>query len=74
VAYLLDSDVFMQAKNLHYGFDFCPGFWEWIDARAADGIVASIDRVRDELLAGGDDLAAWAEERDEGFFLRPDDP
>jgi hypothetical protein len=27
MAYLLDSDVFIQAKNLHYGFDFCPGFW-----------------------------------------------
>lgn len=24
MAYLLDSDVFIQAKNLHYGFDFCP--------------------------------------------------
>ncbi|MGH3228502.1 MAG: DUF4411 family protein [Streptosporangiaceae bacterium] len=23
--YLLDSDVFIQAKNLHYSFDFCPG-------------------------------------------------
>jgi Domain of unknown function (DUF4411) len=27
--YLLDSDVFIQAKNLHYSFDFCPAFWDW---------------------------------------------
>ena len=27
MAYLLDSDVFIRAKNDHYGFDFCPGFW-----------------------------------------------
>ncbi len=27
MAYLLDANVFIQAKNLHYGFDFCPGFW-----------------------------------------------
>ena len=24
MAYLLDANVFIQAKNLHYGFDFCP--------------------------------------------------
>ena len=24
--YLLDSNVFIQAKNLHYGLDFCPAF------------------------------------------------
>lgn len=24
MAYLLDANVFIQAKNLHYGLDFCP--------------------------------------------------
>ena len=24
--YLLDSDVFMAAKNLYYSFDICPGY------------------------------------------------
>jgi hypothetical protein len=28
--YLLDANVFIQAKNLHYGFDFCPAFWAWL--------------------------------------------
>ncbi len=28
--YLLDTNVFIQAKNLHYGFDFCPAFWDWL--------------------------------------------
>lgn len=71
MAYLLDSNVFMQAKNLHYGFDFCPAFWDWIDARAAQGEVLSIDKVRDELIAGDDELSEWAEARKE-FFLKPD--
>ena len=26
--YLLDANVLIQAKNLHYGFDFCPAFWD----------------------------------------------
>lgn len=24
MTYLLDANVFIQAKNLHYGLDFCP--------------------------------------------------
>ena len=55
MAYLLDSDVFIQAKNLHYGFDFCPGFWDWIDMANAAGTVISIENVRIELLGGNDD-------------------
>ena len=26
--YLLDANVFIQAKSLHYGFDSCPAFWD----------------------------------------------
>ena len=26
--YLVDSDVFITAKNLYYAFDLCPGFWK----------------------------------------------
>lgn len=29
--YLLDANIFIQAKNLQYGFDFCPAFWDWLD-------------------------------------------
>jgi predicted nucleic acid-binding protein len=71
--YLLDANVFIQAKNLHYGFDFCPAFWEWLVEQNRAGKVASIEKVADELHAGKDDLAAWAEERGDDFFLRPDD-
>ena len=27
MAYFLDANVFIAAKNLHYGLDFCPAFW-----------------------------------------------
>ncbi len=69
--YLLDANVFIQAKNLHYGFDFCPAFWDWIDNGHRAGTVFSIERVANELAAGGDDLADWAQLRP-GLFLRPD--
>lgn len=71
--YLLDANVFMQAKNLHYGFDFCPAFWDWLITQNATGRVFSIEKVGDEILAGDDDLSLWAKERGAGFFLPPDD-
>lgn len=69
--YLLDTNVFIQARNLHYGFDFCPAFWDWLDEKNAEGVVASIDRVSDELI--DDDLSAWATARGDRFFLAADD-
>ena len=33
--YLLDSNVFIEAKNRYYAFDICPGFWEGWTAFAA---------------------------------------
>jgi uncharacterized protein DUF4411 len=71
--YLLDSNIFIEAKNLHYGFDFCPAFWDWIDAGNKSGNVFSIQKVRDELLAGDDELSEWARARGDEFFLPPDD-
>lgn len=72
MAYLLDANVFIQAKNLHYGFDFCPAFWEWLIANNKEKQVFSIEKVGDELESGGDDLATWATQRGSGFFLKPD--
>lgn len=72
MAYLLDSDVFIQAKNLHYGIDFCPAFWDWLVSENATKTVFSIERVGDEIEAGDDELAEWAKKRGPGFFLKPD--
>ena len=72
MTYLLDSDVFIQAKNLHYGFDFCPAFWDWIDQAHLDGLVYSIRQVKNELSEGNDELSAWAAERPATFFLESD--
>jgi hypothetical protein len=72
--YLLDANVFIQAKNLHYGFDFCPAFWSWLTESNVIGKVASIEKVADELYEGDDELSAWAEQRGSGFFLPPDLP
>lgn len=68
MAYLLDSDVFIRAKNDQYGFDICPGFWDWLEhANAASG-VHSVEAVYNELTVGGDDLSTWAKAH-KSFFL-----
>jgi hypothetical protein len=71
MAYLLDANVFISAKNLHYGFDFCPAFWDWLVREHAAGKVFSIEKVGDELQAGEDDLAQWAAGLPVSFFLKP---
>ncbi|MEL7592129.1 MAG: DUF4411 family protein [Anaerolineaceae bacterium] len=71
--YLLDSNIFIQAKNLHYGLDFCPAFWDWLIANNQIGRLYSIEKVGDELRTGQDQLAVWASGRGDNFFLRPDD-
>jgi hypothetical protein len=71
-AYLLDANVFIQAKNLHYGLDFCPAFWEWLEIENKRGRVFSIEKVGDEIEAGADELAEWATARGAGFFLPAD--
>ena len=72
MAYLLDANVFIQAKNLHYGLDFCPAFWEWLVEANAANRVFSIEKVGDEVEAGADELSTWARERGPAFFLKPD--
>lgn len=69
--YLLDANVFIEAKNRYYGLEFCPAFWDWLLRENAAGSVFSIEKVGDELEAGGDDLAAWATARGAAFFLKP---
>lgn len=71
MAYLLDANVMIAAKNLHYGFDFCPGFWDWLVTSNAAGATFSIEKVGDEIKAGDDDLSKWARVRGSAFFLPP---
>ena len=37
--YVVDSDVFITAKNLYYSFDICPGFWKSVVHHHREGRV-----------------------------------
>lgn len=72
MAYLIDSNVFISASNLHYGFDFCPAFWDWLAQMNANNRVYSVSAVYAELQPGADDLADWAKKRASRLFIDPD--
>lgn len=69
MAYLIDSNIFIDAKNRYYHPKVCPGFWDWLLHANQQGRVFSIKRVKDELTDGEDELAQWAKEIGDEFFL-----
>lgn len=66
--YLLDTNVFIEAYKRYYSFDFGMQFWDFLVDKAKQGLVASIDRVLDELRRTDDPLKQWAEKRFLPFF------
>ena len=72
--FLLDANVFIEAKRRYYSFDICPGFWECLIWQHQADRIKSIDRVKKELERGGDDLSRWVSTAiDETCFASTDD-
>ncbi|WP_154663661.1 DUF4411 family protein [Saccharomonospora iraqiensis] len=67
--YLLDANAFMEAARLYYGFDFAPGFWDWLEDPILGGRVGSVAAVRTEILAGKGELVDWANKLPAEFWL-----
>ena len=58
--FVLDANVFIQAYRRYYAFDICPGFWNVV-LEFGPHYLISIDKVKDELFEGNDDLKQWVE-------------
>jgi Domain of unknown function (DUF4411) len=69
--YLLDANVFIDAKNRYYGFDIVPAFWDWLRQAHAAGKVFTVQHVYDEIVASGDDLSTWIKAMPATFRLAP---
>jgi hypothetical protein len=72
MAFLLDTNTLIQAKNDYYAFGLCPGFWDWLATANAAGTVYSIEPVLREIRDGNDDLTSWANDQPPEFFLSVD--
>jgi hypothetical protein len=72
MAYLMDSNAFIQAKNQFYRFSFCPGYWDWIAQEHGAGRLFSVEKVEEELKERADELSEWAQNTaPAGFFVAP---
>lgn len=69
--FVLDSDVFIAAKNAYYAFDICPGFWKGILHSHKLGRIRSIDHIKSELLSGRkeEDLVQWVKKEVPSAFF-----
>jgi hypothetical protein len=75
LTYVLDTNVLVQAQRHYYPFDVCPGFWECLVHYAQAGRLTSIDRVKNEILKGDDNLKTWASNpARRSFFASTDVP
>jgi len=71
--YVLDANVFIQAKRKYYAFDLAPGFWDSLVDLAEHGRIESIDRVKKELYNGRDELTEWANNYFSDAFISTND-
>lgn len=71
--YVLDANVFIEAARRYYAFDLAPPFWESLVQHAASGRIYSIDRVKQELERGKDELATWATSQFTDAFASTDE-
>jgi Domain of unknown function (DUF4411) len=66
--YVLDADVFMTAARSYYAFDVAPAFWDGLVREASNGRLLSIDRVKEEIQRGKDELLKWANDTFHPWF------
>ena len=71
--YVLDTNVFIEAARRYYAFDIAPPFWESLVQHAANRRIYSIDRVKQELERGKDELATWATSQFNNAFASTDE-
>lgn len=70
--YLFDTNIFVESKKI-LPMDVWPTFWTKMVVLINSGTIYSIDKVKDEIDKGGDELTDWIHDNaPRGFFLRQD--
>lgn len=69
MTYLLDTNIFITAKN-ELPMDVYPSFWQTLSKLAAKGEFRSIKKVEDEIRKGKDELVDWIDNNlPQDFFI-----
>ena len=70
--YLFDTNIFVESKK-NLPMDVWPTFWRKMVELINSGKIYSIDKVKDEIDRGGDELTDWIRQyAPKGFFLTQD--
>lgn len=57
--YVLDANIFIEAHQKNYPIDIAESFWAKLKVLADEGLIISIDKVRDEIYENDDELTEW---------------
>lgn len=57
--YIIDANVLIEAKNNYYAFDVAPKIWQLLKEAIISGRIILIDKVKNEIMQGNDELAEW---------------
>ncbi len=70
--YLFDTNIFVESKK-NLPMDVWPTFWNRMVELINSGTIHSIDKVKDEIDRGADELTRWIHDNaPRGFFLTQD--
>lgn len=70
MTYLLDTNIFITAKN-ELPMDVYPSFWRALSQLAARGTFKSIQKVENEIRKGKDELVKWIDDNlPDDFFIK----
>lgn len=70
--YLFDTNIFVESKK-NLPMDIWPTFWGKMIELIRSGNIHSIDKVKEEIDKGGDELTEWIHRNaPRGFFLKQD--
>ena len=58
-AFLVDANSLITPYRGYYPFDLAPKFWKDLEEKITNGSIVVLDKVYDELYAGGDELSDW---------------
>ena len=68
--FVVDSNFFIQAHRVVYPLDVVVSFWKVLGKLANDGIIISIDKVKNEIYQNNDELKTWCQEYLPDDFFR----
>ena len=66
--YIIDTNCFIESSRATNPLDVAISFWKKIKQLALEGRIYSIDKVKDEIMIGKDDLSNWMKKEIPTFF------